>query len=190
MPLHLSWQPEEAHREVSRARSSSLLPRVRDAASDRKLAILRGEKKVPALSSREVGLFIFLVKCGQSLISKENTAESKYPRRPRGEHSPGSTTTTTTTTAPCYALPLPPAHPCSVLPAKSPPPLTKVHPRRRLGAALPPATLLRILFLCHGDGLDQRVHLHHVCDEPPAPGVGVGEGPGQALGRVRGRVTG
>ena len=51
-----------------------------------------------------------------------------------------------------------------------------------LGVALPPATLLRILFLCHGDGLDQRVHLHHVCDEPPAPGVGVGEGPGQALG--------
>ena len=132
MPLHLSWQPEEAHREVSRARSL-LLPRGATRRRTRIGTCNWGRKKVPtfALGPGSWSVYFSCQMWPVTFISKENTAESKYPRRPRGEHSPGSTTTTTTTTAPCYALPLPPAHPCSVLPAKSPPPLTKVHPRRR-----------------------------------------------------------
>ena len=43
---------------------------------------------------------------------------------------------------------------------------------------IPPAALL-----CrHGDGLDQRVHLHHVGDDPPALGLALGSGLGSGAG--------
>ena len=189
MPLHLSWQPEEAHREVSRARSL-LLPRGatrRRTHSDRNLQ-LRGEKGVPT-RAREVGLFIFLVKCGQSLILARKTLTLL---RVNTRDAPAASTAPGAQPQPQPQPPHATPYPCHLpTPAVYYPPSLR-HPllKYTLGVALPPATLLRILFLCHGDGLDQRVHLHHVCDEPPAPGVGVGEGPRQALGRVRGRVTG
>eukprot|EP00964_Phaeocystis_antarctica_P035747 scaffold20441_cov63-Phaeocystis_antarctica.AAC.1 len=44
--------------------------------------------------------------------------------------------------------------------------------------AIPPAALL-----CrHGDRLDQRVHLHHVGDDPPALGLALGSGLGSGAG--------